>query len=326
MNSREMLLNAWLGNTLGSPHYQMTALAGDASFRRYYRLQDSSNNFHIVMDAPPSRETLEPFIRIAELLRGLGLTTPIIEAMDLKNGFLLLEDFGDRLLLAELNEDTVDKLYPLAIDKLLLLQRCPESKMHQLPHFDRNFILTELHLFQEWFLCHYLKLKLSAREEDMIQTSLSWLAEQVSHQSCVLIHRDYHSRNLMLLDDTNDLGIIDFQDAMQGPLTYDLVSLLKDCYIQWPRDRVIGWVRYFYNHCQLSQQLSFDDFYHSFELCGLQRHLKVLGVFARLFLRDNKSNYLKDLPLTLHYALATMEVCPELQPLYQFMQQRVQLP
>jgi len=326
MNSRETLLHNWLKGVLLNRPYQLTPLAGDASFRRYYRLQNSELGSRIVMDAPPVKETLDPFIKIAALLRTQGLTTPAIEAIDKACGFLLLEDFGDHLLLSILNEQNADHLYSLAMDKLLLLQQCSVSKMQELPCFNRDFILSELQVFQKWFLHHYLKLELTPSEQNMIQHSLMWLANEVSQQSTVLIHRDYHSRNLMWLDSSpQDLGIIDFQDAMQGPLTYDLVSLLKDCYIQWPRDRVLNWVRYFYDRSPLAQQNDFEHFYQAFELCGLQRHLKVLGVFSRLCLRDNKDNYLKDLPLTLHYTLATLEGYSELASFYQFMLQKVQL-
>lgn len=324
MHSRENLLNNWLKRTLADKAYVVSPLTGDASFRRYYRLTYDNGLSQIVMDAPPIKETLDPFINIAKLLLDQGLTTPRIEAMDKDNGFLLLEDFGDHLLLSMLNEENANSLYSLAINKLILLQQSP---MNHLPCFDQAFVLTELQIFKEWFLHRYLNIELTSKEQSMIEESMHWLSVQVAALPSVLIHRDYHSRNLMLLDtQPDDLGIIDFQDAMQGPYTYDLVSLLKDCYVQWPQYRVRDWARYYYEQSLLAQKNAFSDFYRDFELCGLQRHLKVLGVFSRLYLRDNKANYLKDLPLTLHYTLATLESCHELKPLFQFMQQRVQLP
>lgn len=327
MPYRQNALNKWLEQLPGVTPFTITPLAGDASFRRYYRMKSRETSY-IVMDAPPEKETMRPFIAVAELLRSNDIRTPKIIACDEASGFALLEDFGDGLLLNKLTPATADDLYQSAIDTLIHMQQCPTSSTYPLPCFDTSFILGELGVFKQWFLQTYLKLQLSEQEEQLLEQTFNWLASNVSNQPGVFIHRDFHSRNIMMTEGTPDTrpAIIDFQDAMQGPFTYDLVSLLKDCYIQWPRDDVMRWLSYFHEQSLTTRQWSLPAFIRAFDLCGLQRHLKVLGVFARLSLRDNKHHYLKDLPLTLHYVLATLEDCEELQPFYQFMQQRVRLP
>ncbi|MDP1603598.1 MAG: phosphotransferase [Legionella sp.] len=326
MHNRQNALSKWLEGILGLSQFSLTPLTGDASFRRYFRLHYSGIS-RIVMDAPPEKEPLGSFIAIATLLRANGILAPEIHASDEKQGFLILDDFGDCLLLNKISSESVDKLYQSAITTLITLQQCPASS-YAFPHFDKKFILQELHLFNEWFLNAYLKISLTASEERLIEETFDWLSNEVAGQPKVVIHRDYHSRNIMVTDNRHDsrLAIIDFQDAMQGPLTYDLVSLLKDCYIQWPRETVIRWLTFFYENSPQAKDYSQLSFVRAFDLCGLQRHIKVLGIFSRLYLRDNKPNYLKDLPLTLHYVLACLESYSELQPFYQFMQRRIQLP
>lgn len=322
MQSRQSALNKWLEEALCFKHYTLTPLAGDASFRRYYRLDQGSTPC-IIMDAPPPKEAIAPFIRIANQLRQVGVHTPIIHASDLSQGFMLLEDLGDNLLLNQLNPQTVDHYYQQALTTLVAIQACSADN---LPAFDQAFMLQEMMLFKTWFAEQYLQLTLSATEEELLTHAFTWLSQQIAGLPQVFIHRDYHSRNIMVLDGHSDLGIIDFQDAMLGPLPYDLVSLLKDCYIQWPRDQVIAWATQFYHLSPQAQQLTLTDFIKAFEWCGLQRHLKVLGVFSRLFLRDQKSGYLKDLPLTLHYLMACLETCSELQDFYRFVVDRIKLP
>lgn len=327
MSYRENALNKWLEQLPDITQLSLKPLAGDASFRRYYRLHDA-NASYIVMDAPPDKETLHPFIVIAELLRANEIRTPQILAFDESDGFALLEDFGDALLLNQLTTDSADDLYQSAIHTLIGMQQCSTSSPIALPCFDAQFIAGELAVFKQWFLQSYLKLQLTDNEEQLLQDTFTWLTNEICNQPEVFIHRDYHSRNIMIPQESNDprLAIIDFQDAMRGPLTYDLVSLLKDCYIQWPRQDVLRWVTFFYEQSPAISQWSLPSFVRAFDLCGLQRHLKVLGVFARLSLRDNKHHYLKDLPLTRHYVLTVLEGYEELQPFYQFMQQRVHLP
>jgi aminoglycoside/choline kinase family phosphotransferase len=325
MHNRENALKIWLEKILAPLRYTITPLTGDASFRRYFRLH-RENMTQIIMDAPPKMETIEPFLAIADLLSRSSVRTPKIHAADNEQGFAILDDFGDLLLLNQLSPQNADNLYLAAIDTLVRMQNCETSG---LPDFDKQFILYELAIFKEWFLQAYLKIELSSSEETLLTETFDWLSNEILQQPQVFIHRDYHSRNIMLLanKDKIELGIIDFQDAMRGPVCYDLVSLLKDCYIQWPREKIKSWLTYFYNQTELvRQQYSLKAFIKAFDYCGLQRHLKVLGVFSRLFLRDNKPNYLQDLPLTLHYVMACLECDDELKPFYQFLQKRIRLP
>ncbi|KTD31385.1 MULTISPECIES: aminoglycoside phosphotransferase family protein [Legionella] len=327
MHDRQNALSKWLEQVLASSQFTLTPLAGDASFRRYFRLHYKGIT-RVVMDAPPNKETIEPFVAIAHLLSAHGVHTPHLHASDKKQGFALLDDFGDILLLHALSTETADRLYKAAMDTLNTLQLGTLSKAAQLPPFDKSFILYELNVFKEWFLHAYLKLELTPKEEALINQTFDWLSEEIRQQPRVLIHRDYHSRNIMLLEqaDTIKLGIIDFQDAMYGPFTYDLVSLLKDCYIQWPREQVMSWLTYFYQQSSIAKQYSLPEFIRAFDYCGLQRHLKVLGVFSRLYLRDSKPNYLRDLPLTLHYVIACLESYPQFNSFYQFVHDRIRLP
>ncbi len=324
MHERENALKEWLKEVILTTDFVLTPLTGDASFRRYFRLhyQDMSR---IVMDAPPAKEELGPFIYITQLLQQLNINAPQLFASDLKNGFLLLSDLGDNLLLSELNHLTVNTYYQQAIDIIGTLQEYPINSL-QAPLFDATFMLKEMQLCNEWFFSAYLQLTLSDNEHDLINKSMLWLANSIATQPSVFIHRDYHARNLMITQDAS-LAVIDYQDAMIGPLTYDLVSLLKDCYISWPREQVLEWLHYYYNNNPLaSAHYTFVEFVRAVDLCGLQRHIKVLGVFSRLHLRDGKSGYLTDLPLTLKYVLECAELYPELHALYDLLQNKVRLP
>ncbi|KTC85499.1 MULTISPECIES: aminoglycoside phosphotransferase family protein [Legionella] len=327
MHDRQNALNTWLEKILASSQFTLVPLAGDASFRRYFRLHYKGKT-QVVMDAPPDKETIEPFLAIANLLSAAGINTPHIYAVNIAEGFAILDDFGDTLLLKALSDETADTLYKAAMNTLNTLQLGTLSTAKQLPAFDKNFILYELNVFKEWFLQAYLKIELSAEEEVLINQTFDWLSNEILQQPKVVIHRDYHSRNIMLLANSEpvQLGVIDFQDAMYGPFTYDLVSLLKDCYVQWPREQVMNWLTYFYQESSIAKPNSLPAFVRAFDYCGLQRHLKVLGVFSRLYLRDGKPNYLQDLPLTLHYVIACLECYEEFAPFYQFVQNRIHLP
>lgn len=324
MHERENALKEWLVHTIKQQDFVLKPLAGDASFRRYFRLHYNRLT-QVVMDAPPGKEDLQPFIRIAQILEQAGVHTPKILAMNLEQGFLLLSDLGDELLLNDLQNETVTQHYQHAIMTLFKIQSCPIDAP-TLASFDKAFMLKEMSLCPEWFLNAYLALELSQEEHIVWNNSMEWIATEVAKQPLTFIHRDYHSRNLMLVEVPTELGVIDFQDAMHGPFTYDLVSLLKDCYISWPRHKVLEWVEFFYTQNNLASSYSLAEFTRAFDLCGLQRHLKVLGVFSRLHLRDNKPGYLKDLPLTLKYVLECSETYPELHPLFCFLQTRVELP
>ncbi|KTD79399.1 aminoglycoside phosphotransferase family protein [Legionella waltersii] len=325
MHERESALKEWLANTIQSKDFAISPLAGDASFRRYYRIQYNGLT-QVVMDAPPEKENIEPFIHVASMLSKNHIEIPDVLAINKEKGFLLLRDLGDQLLLQNLTPETVNQYYHQAINLLLNMQQI-STQDKPLPAFDKAFMVKEMNLCIEWFLKAYLKLELSQNELSLVNKSIDWIADEVAKQPVVFIHRDYHSRNIMLVNNPKEvLAIIDFQDAMQGPLTYDLVSLLKDCYISWPREEVLEWVNYFYTCSSLATTYPQNEFIKTFDLSGIQRHLKVLGVFSRLHLRDKKPGYLKDLPLTLNYLLECAETYEELHPLFQFFQTRVFLP
>ncbi|WP_133136262.1 aminoglycoside phosphotransferase family protein [Legionella rowbothamii] len=326
MHERENALKEWLTQVLEQQDFVLIPLAGDASFRRYFRVLHNGLT-QVVMDAPPGKEDLHPFMHVAQTLEQAGVCTPKIIASDTRQGFLLLSDLGDQLLLNVLNPETVQHYYHQAIQALFKIQTCTINDPMLAP-FDYHFMVREMSLCPEWFLNAYLSLELNDAETALLQGSIDWIASEVAKQPLTFIHRDYHSRNLMLVTDSGEtqLGVIDFQDAMRGPFTYDLVSLLKDCYISWPREQVLEWVELFYKQNVLASQYSLAEFIRAFDLCGLQRHLKVLGVFSRLHLRDNKPGYLKNLPLTLNYVLECTEIYPELHPLLHFFQMRVYLP
>lgn len=321
MHTRENALQLWLNTLQIHPQYELRPLAGDASFRRYFRLK-THDNTQIIMDAPPDKLSLDPFIQIANQLHQHGFHIPKIHAINHQQGFMLLEDFGDQLFLKALSIKNADPLYRQAISVLTDMQQCNTD---DLEHFDQAFMLNELTQFSDWFLKKYLDLSLDTAEQQLIKQTMNWLTERLANQPQVFIHRDYHSRNIMLLSNPiNTLGIIDFQDAMRGPWTYDLVSLLKDCYVAWPREQVIEWVSYFYQLNQTATTQTFDHFLRDFDLCGLERHLRVLGTFCRLCFRDNKPHYLNDLPLTFRYVMSCLVEYDELKPFYTWMQQRVQ--
>jgi len=276
------------------------------------------------MDAPPDKEPITAFINIGRALTTLNIRTPNIYAFDEQAGFILLEDFGDQLFLNNLNPTNADLRYRAAMDVLHKLATCTPEHL-SLPYFDVEFILKELHLFRTWFLEEYLKLNLTAQEQNIIHSLNTVLLTYIIKQPYICIHRDYHSRNLMIIqeNDNVELGVIDFQDAMYGPCSYDLVSLLKDCYIEWSPQQINLWLDYFYQTSPISNAWSFEQFTQSFHWCGLQRHLKVLGVFARLHLRDNKPAYLKNLPLTMQYVLTCSAQYSEFKDFARFLHTRV---
>ncbi len=290
--------------------------SSDASFRRYFRV-DSAKNPHsyIVMDAPPDKEKIEQFIHVDELFKESGVTVPEILAKNIKDGFLLLSDLGNRTYLAELTENNADQLYQEALRALVRIQ--VNSRPGVLPEYDREALLCELKLFPEWYITKYLGRTITPEMQTVLDRTFDILLVNNLSQPQVFVHRDYHSRNLMYLDDGNP-GILDFQDALYGPLTYDLVSLLKDAYVEWEEAKVLDWViRYWEKARKVSLPVNpdIDQFYRDFEFMGVQRHLKVLGIFARLYHRDGKKNYLKDIPLVMKYASKTAHRYSELAPL-----------
>ena len=323
MQTRQNELTNWLQNIFDKKSYTLGPLAGDASFRCYYRLKCEDLSY-VIMDAPPDKETIAPFINIANILACNDVHVPAIHAINHEHGFILLEDLGDELLLKVLTSDNKDKLYKSAMATILKIQSSPTDK---LPEFDKNHMMSELKLFHEYFLKAYLDLALTKEDELLLQETFSWLTREILKQPKVFIHRDYHSRNLIIVNSNpKDIGVIDFQDAMRGPFTYDLVSLLKDCYKQWPREEVLKWLEHFHQNISPSFDWTLDEFTRAFDLCGLQRHLKVLGIFCRLKFRDKKSAYLRDLPLTFNYVTACVESYSELKPFYNFLQNKVYIP
>jgi aminoglycoside/choline kinase family phosphotransferase len=296
------------------------AASADASFRSYWRVQAEGRDW-IVMDAPPDKEDVGPWLDIAGRLRAAGLNAPEVRAADRVQGFLLLSDLGTRTYLPELSEATVDSLYGDALDALFRMQTQVDTT--GLPAYDAARLTTEMELFETWFLRRHLGYEASCDETDVIEAAMTRLLASAAEQPVAFVHRDYHSRNLMIVPGANP-GIIDFQDAVVGPLTYDLVSLLKDCYIEWPLDRVYGWVEAYRQRLVAAGIVSVGTtrWRRWFDWMGLQRHLKVLGIFARLYYRDGKAGYLKDLPLVLKYTLSTCERYGELAPFGEWLEKR----
>jgi aminoglycoside/choline kinase family phosphotransferase len=305
MDQRQQALENWLTVDCGLSHFQLTPMAGDASFRRYFRLQQAEGSY-VVMDAPPARENCQSFVAIASTLKEKNLCVPEIFASDLQQGFLLVTDFGDRLYLNELNDANANELYGIALDSLAVLQNCRSVKGLQLPQFNADFIYHELQVFKEWFLLKHLNLDLPAQTEQMLADFFYFLANSAATQPQVFMHRDYHSANLMYVAD-KQVGILDFQDAFIGPVTYDLVSLLRDCYIDWPEQIVQGWVLQYKEKIGSAAPVSDEIFLRWFDLMGVQRHLKALLTFSRKFHRDASQHYLQFIPRTLNYVAS---VCP----------------
>ncbi len=306
-DARRALLERWLRHDLGLAASDIAPASADASFRRYFRVRDGVQSL-IVMDAPPEREDVGAFVRVAAALGALGLTVPAVLAADRERGFLLLTDLGSTHYLAALrNGGDVEQLYREATDALLVIQARGGSAAAALAPYDAAELDREVRLFPDWFLARHLEIVPGSAERDLFARCSARCAAAALEQPQVFVHRDYHSRNLMRLA-TGSPGILDFQDAVQGALTYDLASLFKDCYIVWPRARVLGWVRD-YRRRALAAGIAVAadeaDFIRWFDLVGLQRHLKVLGIFARLWYRDGKNGYLRDLPAVLDYVLAT---------------------
>jgi aminoglycoside/choline kinase family phosphotransferase len=311
MTNRQELLNRWLEDTLGLSEYTIEPASEDASFRRYFRLF-SGETTRIVMDAPPRYEDCGPFILVAKRLLACGLNVPHVLICDLDRGFLLLTDLGDRMYLDVLQTGTVEDLYDDAMSALLKIQCCGD--ITGLPPYDETLLRKEMALFTDWLLVKHLGIGPGEVQQQGLEDIFSLLVQTALAQPQVFVHRDYHARNLMITDGDNP-GILDFQDAVAGPLTYDLVSLLKDCYIKWPRQRVDGWAKQYCQRMNIAGAIGAineRDFIRWFDLMGVQRHLKASGIFARLYHRDGKDGFLKDIPRTLSYILDLEQDYPEL--------------
>lgn len=303
IDARMAAMKSWIDSIDAIAGSNPTLASGDASFRQYFRLQAGVNSF-IVMDAPPEQEDCLPFVRVAGYLEAIQLNAPRVLEANLEDGFLLLSDLGTRLFLDELKEkpERAESLYKDALSALLVMQNRGVAYQSLLPPYDEKLLRFELSLFRDWLCGEHLKLSLSDSDERAWQTCCDVLTRNALDQPQVFVHRDYHSRNLMVTE-YNNPGILDFQDAVEGPLTYDVVSLLKDCYVRWPAERVRQWSRQFYDSLDQSMrdQVDEEQYCRYFELMGVQRHVKAAGIFARLDHRDGKSAYLEDIPRTLSY-------------------------
>jgi len=316
-DERKQLLMQWLKGVLKTDEFSCELASSDASFRRYFRVLVSDKSY-IVMDAPPSKEDCTSFIAISDLLLANKVNAPTIYHQSLTQGFLLLSDFGSMNFLEALNDQTAGRLYHDAVQVI--------HEMHQIPvqekglaQYDIALLQQEMDLFSAWFLDELLAIKLSVKEAGTLAAIQQKLADSAIQQPQVFVHRDYHSRNLMLTS-ANNPGVIDFQDAVIGPISYDLVSLYRDCYIAWPEQQVYAWLDEFLVQRQqrgCADTFSTSQFYQWFDWMGVQRHMKAIGIFSRLLLRDRKPGYLQDIPRTLNYVNKVCKRYDELQPLAQ---------
>ena len=320
-DARLALLTEWLGSLDLVEVGSRRPASSDASFRRYFRLdvapalRSKLGDTLIAMDAPPERENVPAFIHVQGLLAEAGVTVPAIVARDVERGFLLLSDLGTTTYLARLDSDNAAFMYSDAVDALIKFQL--HSQPGVLPEFDRAFVLREMNLFPEWYLNRHLGVTLDDKQQAQLDKVFETITANVLAQQQVFMHRDFHSRNLMFLDQGNP-GVLDFQDAVYGPVTYDLGSLLRDAYIQWDEEIVLDWVvRYWQSAKQVGLPVNpdIDAFYRDFEFMALQRHLKILGIFCRLNYRDGKAIYMGDLPTVMDYVRKTANRYTELKPL-----------
>ena len=328
---------AWTCRVLDDPDLQLESASADASFRSYWRVHEDGRSW-IVMDSPPELEDPHPWLDMSARLTAAGLHVPAVYAHDLQQGFLLIEDLGNQLYLPALNDSSVDALYGCAMSALLRMQR--DVDVSGLAPYNREFLSRELELMPEWFLGRHLGYTPTCEMWDVLEAAFTTLLTSALEQPRCFVHRDYHSRNLLIVDERRSAaapnagktadasspapaqrspGIIDFQGALLGPITYDLASLLRDCYIVWDRERVDGWVESYRQQLSgaqlLSTKIDRGHFLRWFDLMGLQRHLKVLGIFCRLYYRDGKTGYLNDLPRVYEYVINVARRYPELNEL-----------
>ena len=328
-DSRLQLIRDWLANDLELGPLRLEPASADASFRRYFRVFVDDRSL-VVMDAPPDKEDLAAYLTVSNLLAGCNVHVPAVEATDLPRGLALLEDLGSTHYLTRLEAGfEPGSLYSEALDALAAIQLRGAEAAKQLAPYDRAALAREMALMPEWFCGRHLQFTPDAGEQQMLGSTFDWLIDEALAQPQVFVHRDYHSRNLMVLAQHGP-GVIDFQDALRGPVGYDLVSLLKDCYVSWPRARVEDWVAEYRAMLQkrggTARGLgggSPAEFLRWFDLIGLQRHIKVLGIFARLFWRDGKAGYLNDLPRTLEYVRDTARRFPQLADFSSFVERRL---
>ena len=321
MADRLKLIEKWLREDLSLGDISLRPASEDASFRRYFRAA-WDNGSAVVMDAPPDREDCKPFIDITGRLISCKVNVPRIRASNLSQGFLLLDDLGNQLYLDVLTDKNADQLYRDAIHAIIKIQASGDTA--GLPVYDEKLLSREMCLFSDWLVTRHLKIRITPPVQKLLDDVFLFLIEAALQQPRVFVHRDYHSRNLMFVEQQNP-GILDYQDAVFGPVTYDLVSLFKDCYIKWPQEKIAGWLKYYVESTrrQWPAGVSEEQFIRWFDLMGVQRHLKASGIFARLLHRDGKSGFIQDIPRTLSYILDLEHQYPELSPLAEFIRESV---
>ena len=311
---RQQQIQTWLAGLFPDRPVALVPASADASFRRYFRFALDDGTTRIVMDAPPQQEDIRPWLSVQRQLHAAGVHVPAIEAENLQQGFLLISDLGETTYLQCLNNDNANALYTDALDALISIQRI--ARPEGLPDYDAALLGRELALFPDWFLDRHHQMALSDAERNKLNLLFERIIERNLAEPRVFVHRDFHSRNLMQA--APNPGVIDFQDAVWGPISYDAVSLLKDAYIQWDEEQTLDWlIRYWEKARKQGVPMpdDFADFFASYEWMGVQRHLKVLGIFARLFHRDGKDAYLKELPRVTSYLRKACERYGELRPL-----------
>jgi aminoglycoside/choline kinase family phosphotransferase len=311
---RRAALERWLAGPLRGERFRLEPASEDASFRRYWRVALEGGGTYVAMDAPPEKEDCRPFVQVARLLVAAGVHAPRVHAEDLAQGFLLLDDLGTRTYLQELSAANAARLFSDATDALVRWQLA--TRPGELPPYDAALLRREMSLFPEWYVGRHLNKALSDEQARSLESIFSLLAQSALAQPAVYVHRDYMPRNLMVCEPNP--GVLDFQDAVLGPITYDIVSLMRDAFVSWPEDQVLDWtVRYWEKakRAGLPVDADFGEFWRAFEWMGLQRHLKVLGIFARIHYRDGKPHYLTDTPRFLNYARSVARRYNALAPL-----------
>ncbi len=308
-------IQGWLTEQFPGQHFGMAPASADASFRRYFRITFDDGKTSIVMDAPPPHEDVRPWLHVQQLFHAAGAHVPEVLAQDLERGFLLLSDLGATTYLAALNDGAAaDALYRAAIDTLIDIQR--GSRPDALPVYDRTLLKRELDLFPDWYIGKHVTIDFSAADRQLLESVFEKILAVNLAEPAVYVHRDYHSRNLMVAGDKP--GVIDFQDAVYGPISYDLVSLFKDAYVDWDEEQTIDWLVRYWEKARkagLPVRADFGAFFRDYEWMGVQRHVKVLGIFARLYHRDGKDGYLKDMPLVAKYLRSACARYSDLGPL-----------
>jgi len=310
-DARRAAVERWVAEQLPGARFSLEPASEDASFRRYWRARLAAGGSYVVMDAPPEKEDCRPFVHVAGLLRAAGVNAPEIFAQDLSSGFLLLGDLGDTTYLQAISAQNAPQLFSDATDALIRWQLA--TRPGELPPYDEALLRREMNLFPEWYVAKHLRKKL---QSDSLETIFALLVKSALAQPAVYVHRDYMPRNLMLCEPNP--GVLDFQDAVLGPITYDVVSLFRDAFVSWPEEQVLDWtVKYWEKakRAKLPVHADFGEFWQAFEWMGLQRHLKVLGIFARINYRDGKPKYLQDTPRFLTYARSVAKRYNALAPL-----------